>query len=211
MDSTYKDFVKDGEIIYPGKVDSVKAYPGNNRINLSMLLISDPKISKVKMFWNNGTNEESVEKTIQRTSGVDTVWFSINNLAEGTYTFTIYTYDNDGNRSVKTEKIGTVYGDRYISQLVNRAVKSATYVTSIKGAVVKWFGVGSEVVGEEIIYTDSLNVVKKQIEKYASPADSVTTLPAYKKGSSFQYRTLYKPTPVAIDTFYSNVETKQVL
>lgn len=210
MDDTYDDFIKDGEIIYTAKVDSVKAYPGNNRMGLSMLLISDPRISKVKVLWEAGGQPDSTEATVHRTAGVDTVRFSFSKLPEGTYTFYIYSYDNAGHRSVRTDVIGTVYGEKYIAQLVNRAIKSGTYTSANKTATVKWFGVGTDVIGEEIIYTDSLGVVRKQFEKHDNPADSVTVLPVYKKGNSFQFRTLYKPDPNAIDTFYSNYEYRQV-
>src|SRR5689334_9815190 len=94
MDATYDDFIRDGEIVYTAKVDSAKAYPGNNRMGLSMLLIADPRISKVKVFWEVSGRADSTEKPVQRTAGIDTVWFSFPNLAEGTYTFNIYTYDN---------------------------------------------------------------------------------------------------------------------
>ncbi|OQP64441.1 hypothetical protein A3860_20955 [Niastella vici] len=210
MDDTYDDFIKDGEIVYPAKVDSIKAYPGNNRMGLSMLLISDPRISKVKVFWEVSGQADSAERSVQRTAGVDTVRFSFPKLAEGTYTFYIYSYDNAGHRSVKTDVIGTVYGEKYINQLVNRAIKSGTFDGAANTATVKWFGVGTDVIGEEIIYTDMQGVVRKQIEKHESLADSVTVLPAYTKGSSFQFRTFYKPAPNALDTFYSGYETRLV-
>jgi hypothetical protein len=210
MDDTYDDFIRDGEIVYTAKVDSAKAYPGNNRMGLSMLLISDPRITKVKVFWEAAGRADSAEKTVQRTVNVDTVWFSFPNLAEGTYTFDIYTYDNGGHRSVKTDVIGTVYGEKYINQLVNRAIKSGTYDGVARTATIKWFGVGTDVIGQEIIYTDSLGVVQKQFAKHESMADSLTLLPVYKKGNSFQFRTLYKPAPNAIDTFYANYEYRQV-
>lgn len=210
MDDTYDEFIKDGEIVYIAKVDSVNAYPGNNRLGLSMLLISDPRISKVKVYWDAGGQGDSTEKAIQRTAGVDTVRFSFNKLAEGTYTFYIYTYDNTGHRSIKTDVIGTVYGEKYINQLVNRAIKSGTYDDLAQTATVKWFGVGADVIGEEIIYTDLQGTVQKQVYKHEGIGDSLTVLPNYKKGDPFQFRTLYKPAPNAIDTFYSNYESRQV-
>lgn len=210
MDDTYDDFIKDGEIVYIAKADSVSAYPGNNRMGLSMLLIADPRISKVKVYWDAGGQKDSTERSIQRTAGVDTVRFAFNKLAEGTYTFYIYTYDNAGHRSIKTDVIGTVYGEKYIAQLVNRAIKSGTYDDIAKTATVKWFGVGTDVIGEEFIYTDALGAVRKQFHKHEGAADSVTVLPDYKKGNTFQFRTLYKPAPNAIDTFYSNYENRLV-
>lgn len=210
MDDTYDDFISNGEIVYIAKVDSARAYPGNTRMNLSMLLTADPRISKVKVLWDAGGQADSIEKAVQRTADIDTVRFSFNKLAEGTYTFYIYTYDKAGHRSVKTDVIGTVYGEKYIAQLVNRAIKSGTYDDIAKTATVKWFGVGVDVIGEEFIYTDVLGAVRKQFNKHEGAQDSVTVLPDFKKGNNFQFRTLYKPAPNAIDTFYSNYENRQV-
>jgi hypothetical protein len=210
MNATYEHFIRDGEVVYIARVDSVKAYPGNNRIGLSMLLMSDPRISKVKVYWSAGGQPDSTEKAVQRTDNIDTVRFSFPKLAEGTYTFNIYSYDNAGHRSVKNDVIGTVYGERYIAQLVNRAIKSGTYDDLAKTATIKWFGVGIDVLGQEIIYTDNLGTERKIYAKHEGAADSTVVLPAYKKGNSFQFRTLYKPEPNAIDTFYSNYEYRQV-
>lgn len=209
MNATYDEFVKDGEVVYIAKVDSVTAYPGNNRMGLSMLLTSDPRISKVKVYWSAGGQTDSTEKEVQRTDNVDTVRFSFNKLAEGTYTFNIYSYDKAGHRSVKNDVIGTVYGERYIAQLVNRAIKSTAYSDVAQMATIKWYGVGADVIGQEILYTDNFGAQQKIYSKNQGPADS-TMLPAYKKGNSFQFRTLYKPAPNAIDTFYSNYEFRQV-
>jgi hypothetical protein len=176
---------------------------------LSMLLVSDPRISKVKVYWSAGGQTDSTEKAVQRTDKIDTVRFSFNKLAEGTYTFNIYSYDKVGHRSVKNDVIGTVYGERYIAQLVNRAIKSGTYNDVTQKATIKWFGVGADVIGQEILYTDNLGMQQKLYAKNEGPADS-TVLPVYKKGNSFQYRTLYKPDPNAIDTFFSNYEYRQV-
>ncbi|MBO9198871.1 MULTISPECIES: DUF4998 domain-containing protein [Niastella] len=209
MNATYDEFTKDGEVVYIARVDSVITYPGNNRIDLSMLLISDPRISKVKVYWTAGGQTDSVEKAVQRTDNIDTVRFSFKKLAEASYTFNIYSYDKAGHRSVKNDVIGEVYGERYISQLVNRAIKSGTYIDATQSANIKWFGVAGDVIGQEIIYTDNLGTQRKFFAKNDAAVDS-TLLPLYKKGSAFQFRTLYKPVLNAIDTFYSNYENRQV-
>ncbi len=71
-----------------------------------------------------------------------------------------------GHRSIKTDVIGTVYGEKYINQLVNRAIKSGIYDDLAQTATVKWFGVGADVIGEEIIYTDLQGTVRKQVYKH---------------------------------------------
>ncbi|HEX7903214.1 MAG TPA: DUF4998 domain-containing protein [Chitinophagaceae bacterium] len=205
MDDGYKDFIKDGEIIYTGRVDSVKTYPGNNRILLSMLLLSDPKISTVKVYWNN--KADSAVKNVVRSAGADTVYFMLNNMAEGSYPFEIYTYDNNKHSSVKTESIGISYGQNYINSLFNRSLKSVTY--SASKATLKWFGPSSQTVGQQISYIDSLGVAKTV---FAAKADTMTILNNFKRLDFFQYKTLYKPDANALDTFYTtSSQSVQVL
>lgn len=211
MDDTYHDFIKDGEVIYPAKVEAVKTHTGNNRIELSMLLTSDPKITKVKVFWNNG--KDSAEKAVQRTTGVDTVRFSINNIEEGTYTFDIFTYDKNGHRSVKTDIIGNVFGERFIGSLYNRTLKSVSYLTTNGSARLVWVGAADQMIGQEIKYTDSQGVARSFIEpRYNSDGSSrdTTVLSTFKKGGSFEFRTLFKPEFSSLDTFYSAYETRIV-
>src|SRR5215207_1597368 len=155
MDDNYKDFIKDGDIIYTGRVDSVQTFSGKNRIALSMLLLSDPKINKVKIYWNNHT--DSVVQTVNRTTGIDTVKFLLNNMAEGTYSFDIYTYDQAGHSSVKVSAIGVVYGTNYISSLFNRSLRTISYIPVSKARLV-WYGPSAQTIGQEINYTDSLGV-----------------------------------------------------
>ena len=204
MNDSYSGYIKDGEIIYTGKVDSIKTYPGNNRIQLSMLLISDPKIRTVKVFWND--SRDSAVQAIQRSSGVDTVNFLLSPVAEGTYTFSIYTYDNAGHSSVRADMIGTVYGQSYINSLYNRALKSAIYNGASKATLI-WYGPSAQTVGSQITYTDSLGAARNI---FTPAKDTLTTLLNFKKGTSFNYRTLYKPVVNAIDTFYSNIESRQI-
>ncbi|MDD4591224.1 MAG: DUF4998 domain-containing protein, partial [Parabacteroides sp.] len=59
---TYEEFIKDGEIIYVAKADSIKVRSGKNRLELSWLLLSDPNVAKYKVFWNN--NRDSIENVV---------------------------------------------------------------------------------------------------------------------------------------------------
>jgi hypothetical protein len=201
----YKKYLADGPIIYTGRVDSVKTYPGNNRIQLTMLLLSDPKITKVKVYWNN--RSDSSVQNITRSSGVDTVKFMLTNMVEASYNFEIYTYDNAGHSSVLVTADGQVYGQNYINSLFNRSIRSITYKNK-DSTFVKWFGPSLQTLGQQINYTDSLGVFRNV---YAPQQDTMTLLYRIKKNSFFNYRTLYKPDPNAIDTFYSQYQAVQVL
>src|SRR3546814_11759755 len=101
MDEILRDFYKDGEIIYPGKADSLKAYPGRYRLGLSWLILADPKATRAKIFWNN--RQDSLEMDMVRTSHTDTVEVMFENLEEKAYTFEVFTFDNAGNQSVRSE------------------------------------------------------------------------------------------------------------
>lgn len=226
MDDNYIGFVKNGEIVYTGKVDSLQAFPGNGRLQLKWLLVSDPKITKCKVYWNDGKDSSILD--VKKTAATDTIKLILGNLKEGLYSFQVYTYDNLGHSSVKADVIGTVYGDNYQSSLFNRPLKSATWVNiaakptsnppvlAFKGTQVEWYGVSDQAVLVELRYTNEAGISKTVIEvpvkdpnKPNSPPAlrPITELPDYKKGTSFTYRTGYKPTSKSIDIFYTAFDT----
>src|SRR5690606_3936645 len=118
----FKQYIEDGEISYTGKVDSVRIYPGNERVRLLTNSPADPKIIAATVFWNGGG--DSVEFDVDRsTSGK--VFDQVLTAEEGVNSFVIYTYDEDGNTSVPVNTVGRAYGPRYQSGLNNRQVSSA--------------------------------------------------------------------------------------
>lgn len=209
MTDNYKPYIKNGEQIFTGKVDSLVAFPGKNRVQLRWLLVSDPKITKCKVFWNYGA--DSLLLPVQKSETTDTIKVNINNLQEGLYTFDVYTYDDAGHSSVKAEVTGTVYGENYINSISNRALDSAIYFPDTKEVGIKWFGIGQGAVVMDLEYTDSLgNLVKKQIKSATSFSGvplgflETDTLHGFKDGTTFKYRTGYLPVANAIDTFYTD-------
>lgn len=203
IDDTYSEFVKDGEIIYLGRVDSVKTYSGYYRIKLSWLLTTDPKINKCRVFWNFGA--DSVEVPVTRTSGIDTVSVIIDNLTESVHTFGFRTYDNNGHSSIEVNEVGTVYGDNYMSSLTNRPIKSIT--SDGNDFILTWFGAGSSTIGMELNY---LNQDEESEHFIVSTEENPTRLIDALPESMLEYRTLFLPQEEAIDTFYSAWETVEL-
>ena len=210
MDEPYSEFIQKGETLYTGKPDSVRALGGNGRIKLTWDLISDPKITKIKIFWNK--KADSLIIPVQRTSSVQRMDATIDNLAEGTYVFEIYAFDKDGNSSIKTEVIGNAYAETFANSISNRPLDSATYDPNTKKLAVTWFGASAQAAIIDLIYTDAANVEKKLIiKKVPNPLNPLRstiwlgadTLYNYKKGTFFKYRTGYLPEVGAIDTFYT--------
>lgn len=221
----HEEFMKGGEIVYTGKPDSLQSFPGLNRNKLTWFLVSDPKISKAKVFWNNPATQDgsvpapadrnpgrdSAVIDIQRTADKQLIELIIDRLKEGVYTFEVYTFDNIGNSSIKSEVIGEVYAETFQNSISNRSLDSAVYYPSVKEVDLKWFGVAQQVVVVEVNYTDTLGELQaiqitKVIVDPRKPGSFVdrNILPGYLEGSTFQYRTGYLPVPNAIDTFFTS-------
>jgi hypothetical protein len=224
LGAPHEAFADLGEIIYVGKPEFLEALPGENRNMIKWVLVSDPKIKKAKVFWNNPASPDgetplpgqrkagpdSMVINIARTGENQPVDLVIDRLREGVYTFNVYTLDGDGNSSVKTEVIGEVYGESYKASIANRPLNSAVYSAATKEVTLNWFGVAQQAVVIGVIYTDEAGAEKvMEVTKvFPDPRKpgiflDQTVLPGFKKGSTFKYRTGYLPVAAAIDTFYT--------
>jgi hypothetical protein len=209
MDATYRDFWKNGEKTYPEAADSLKVYPGKNRIQFSWLIVGDPTVVKAKIFWNNG--KDSVEKPVTRHGqSADTVSVMLTEMPEGAYSFNIYTYDDKGNSSVGISTIGKVYGDNYINSLLIRLENSAVFANDT--LKIAWGDPVNETsIGTEVNYIDTNG--ETHIAYVSQDTDS-SVIADYDYDASkgvFLYRTMYLPDSLAIDTFYTAYDTVKVI
>lgn len=200
MDATYADFIKDGKIIYPGKADSVSVLPGKNRLLLSWLLF-DPNVTRVKIYWDNRT--DSVELNVAPSAGIDSMKTLLSGLEERDYLFEYFTYDEDGNQSVKVEAQGHAYGDLYTNSLLNRPIQRVEIVNDTTRI---YWGESSDsgLIGTSVEYADTQNQIRTV---FADAEVSATPLPERKPNTDLRYRTVFLPHPMAIDTFYTAYET----
>ncbi|MCF3108674.1 hypothetical protein LL912_07780 [Niabella sp. CC-SYL272] len=197
----YKKFLDHKNFSYAGKADSLKVHPGDGRLQLSWLLQADPNIVRAVIYWNSRADSLSVP--IHRNPGVDSINQMIN-LAEGIYSFEIYTYNKDGLKSVPAYVTGASFGDAYKSSLINRGMISAV-LASDNTAVINWGPAEESVVGVRLTYMDKNN---NTVVKIIRNAENETRLADYKFDSRFQYQTLFKPDTLAIDTFYAPLMTQ---
>jgi hypothetical protein len=197
MEDVHKEFIKDGEIVYPGKADSLKAHSGAYRLRLSWLLLADPSVKKAKIYWNN--RADSLEVKIERSRGVDTVSVLIDKLQERSYTFEVYTFDAENNISVRSEVLGTAYGEIYRHALLNRVIsKHAAAGTTLQ---LIWQAPEASALGQEITFKNKSGVV--QVQRSISAKDT-TFLENFDPKTPLTYRTIFLPAPAAIDTFYTD-------
>ncbi|NII29482.1 hypothetical protein HB364_30665 [Pseudoflavitalea sp. X16] len=194
----WKKYLPEQPKVYPGMAEAITTYPGNNRIKLSWLLVSDPTITRVTVFWNNGHDSASV--AVNRQQGVDTVSIIIDKLQETSYTFSVFTYDKEGNKSVPAYVTGRVYGPKYQSTLLNRALLSVNYSGDSKLLTINWGTADTVNVGTQLWYTDEAGIDQTLL----IDATTFSTIIPWKVGTKIWYQSAYKPSAKAIDTFTVN-------
>lgn len=199
----HKEYIKDGEIVYLAKVDSIVSYSGKNRIQLSGYLNNAYNVNKIIVYWNE--KADSMIFNYAKTKDTDTLNMIIPNLEEKSYIFDIYTVNDLGNRSIKVPIAGTVYGDLYRANLAARSSGGFDFDGEKLDAL--WLTADDLERGTSIRYTTESEGVKTI---FLSPEDSRITLVNRKPGTPFSYQSVYVPEKAAIDTFYSAWTTSQV-
>ena len=196
--SKWNDYIKytaDGEIVYSGKLDSVKAYSGKNRVRITGRLNADPKIKAVKIFWNG--NADSLVYEIKR-SVSGNVFDQTFPFPESITTFAIYTYDTDGNRSVPVYVVGKSFGDIYRKKISgNRIISNIRYMSS--NTTITWEAVDPSLgaIQTEVQYV--INGVTKVLVTPAADNSVFDGLP--NTNTLIRYRGVFRPDSTAIDTF----------
>ena len=205
----YKDkYLQTGSISYPGIIDSVTVLSGKNRVMLKGRIVADPKLVKYRVFWNS--HNDSIEGPIHPTGQIDPFTATIDNLVEGSLTFEIRTYDQDGNTSVPVIATGNVYGDIYRSSLTTRGITKAE-VQPDNSALINWADVNEDagVIAMQVKFTDNSGIIHDTL-LLSTTGGLSSSLPDFKSGTSINYRTAFLPNKTAIDTFYTDYQMKSV-
>ena len=196
----YKDLITNGgEISYTGKIDSVLVYSGRNRVMIEGLLLSDPKITECRVYWNS--KQDSVSIPIQRSEGVDTVRYVLA-LPENIYTFEIYTFDSKMNKSVPVLATGISYGESYEKELPNRVIAGAPTYVEGEGVRLKWYPM-DKTLGPIATVISYQNIDDKTVDFKIDASSNEILIKDYKKGGKMTHRTLFIPEALCIDTFKS--------
>ncbi|MBT1707624.1 DUF5013 domain-containing protein [Fulvivirgaceae bacterium PWU5] len=195
----YLKYTGGKDLIYTGKVDSAHARAGRDRVVITGLLISDPKIVKLKVYWN--TRQDSLIRDIERSAGVDSLAIPIA-LPEGRYNFELITYDAAGNSSVTVFSSGSSYGTTYQESLINRPIR-AVEVTGINKVRIQMYNSDETAAFTEVTY---LNIDdERKVVRVRADLDSAI-LPDIKLPSTITYQTYYLPEVLAVDTFKAVAE-----
>ncbi len=195
----YLKYTEGGEISYTGKIDSLKIFPGRNRVMLEGLIISDPKVTQLRAYWNS--KADSIVVPIVKTTQIDTVSAIIEGLDENIYNFEIRTFDADENSSIPQFATQEVFGERYQESLNNRLILKSSLSSDLSLTIE--FATMDRTTGvyaTEVVYTDGADVEQTL---YVPIATNEIVIPNYKEGSKFSHHSLFLPHEESIDIFYS--------
>jgi hypothetical protein len=183
MNDLHQPYLDKGEEIYTGIIDSLKVFPGNNRVKFTWQVNSDPRITKTVIYWNEGLDSSIIDVNRTQTGPID--MDVMLNIPEGNYVFEFITRDNEGHRSLSTERSVAVYGSQYAALLRNRVIKSFD-IASGNRLNITWVPVETTVQHTVIKYTDYTDA-EHPADKTVSVDNSETntTLTGVKSGEKF--------------------------
>ncbi len=202
MTDIHEQYIKNGEIIYTTKMDSVHTYAGNHRVLISGILKEAFAVKEIKVYWNE--YNDSTVVSYSREQDIDTVDIMIENLEEKSYEFDIYTSDGEGHRSIKVAVFGTAYGERYQKSLYQRTIN--TFSMAGEDTVsIQWLPPDDLETKTEVKFVDSSDA---EIMLEVPVNAGKTYLADFRHGIT--YRSWYLPEETAIDTFSTDWLTQEV-
>jgi len=197
VDETYNEFVNKGETVYIGRPDSVFVGSGNERLRFWVIINADPKIKSGFLANTDESIKQSFDINRSR-NGTDTIVFDME-IPEGEYTFNLTLQDDLGNQSIPKEVSVKVYGEKYRQNLISRSITEVEAFDQY--ALVHWSDPFDNSVKSILKYEDQEG---KLHSLEVSNDATQTELPNYKKGSTIEVSSIYRPTALAIDEFESS-------
>jgi hypothetical protein len=193
MNDLHRPYLDSGEVIYAAKVDSVAPGAGKLRLQLEMFIMSQ-RIETMRIYWNE--YKDSLDVAISQKTGT---WKTmLNNMTEKGYIFKYVSIDKYGHKSLPFEVTANVYGPMFQAKLSNRVVSSKSTVVAGK-VTINWSGAVDYGVRCDLNYT---NLTGGLVTRKVPMSETATVLTDFASG--LNYRTLFLPEKMAIDTFYTD-------
>ncbi|MCM4169106.1 hypothetical protein KCTC52924_00128 [Arenibacter antarcticus] len=207
MNEVHEEYIKDGEIIYTNKVDSLSTFGGKNRVKIKGYITGAFNVNEIVVTWQDGEGQQIFPYN-KSTQDTDSLALIVTELEENSYEFKVTSRDADGNLSVANIAFGTAYGERYRSNLEARTINHLSFDGSNMEVLM---GLGTELQrGTEVKYTNTDN---EEIITTVVREENNVLLENVSINSPIAYRTFYVPTAAnegiesTIDEFESDWET----
>ena len=184
------------------QLKSFSIKPGENRVKIEGTVPAGANIEEVVIYWNNQANS----MRIPITSSTEEQHFTeyITNLEERVYNFEMQTTDGSGSGSPIITGASEVFGASYRNTLLNRPVASSSLSQSKLDIQFEGMDFSTGPIGVEVNYENTSGETQNVF--YPISQDRVI-IDDYKRNTNYSYRTVFVPSPLAIDTFYINYNT----
>jgi len=190
----HEEYIKGGEIIYAPRTDSTAFIAGKERILFRVWLFNSPNVKTVDLYWN--ARADSLIIPVTPSTGLDSIDIILPDMGEKSYTFDIRTTDIYGNKSLWDNNFGNSYGSEYVETLMERRFKGIRGLQD--GANITFYTGIEGMVRTEVRY-ETNNGEQKVVS--TSRTDNLVFCPDAKAGTEFEFRSLFIPEELAIDTF----------
>lgn len=189
MDEVHEEYIKNGEIKYTTKVDSLKSFSGKERVKLTGFISGAFNVDEIIVAWNNGNDIKSFPYS-KSENDTDELILDITELEEKSYEFQVYSQDFDGNNSLKVTVFGVVYGEVYRLNLEAREINTFT-LNSDTSANISLKPSSELTRSTEFKYT---NLSGEEIVAVVTKDESAVVLNLVDIMEPIMYRTYYVPT-----------------
>lgn len=130
-DDLLNQYIKDGPIVYAGKITDLNIKSGNQRLGVHIFPAEDVNKAYCMLSWNSASGKKDSIKVdyVQGNYSSETGgYYSVVNMPdiEGNILIEAWNVDVFGNKSLLTTKGGFVYGEKYIKTLLPSLVKFTT-------------------------------------------------------------------------------------
>lgn len=197
---TFDEFTQDGEANFLGAPLEVITKPGLNKIEFSIVINSDPRITKGQLTSSLiGLDYEF--DVVRQNADKDTVVFTIDNLPEGDFTVNVVLKDDNGNQSITKNARVRVYGEAYKSGLAARLIEN--FEATQSEITINWLDPQAGLLATTIEYEDANGDIQSMA---ILNEDTQTVISSYKRGGLFNVTSTYKPTEDAIEDFEAIAE-----
>lgn len=201
MEDIYKEYVIYGGRKYPQKPTDPQGYSGDGKVVIKWKKGVDTSIVKAIVSWDDGRNSREFDM-----NGTDEeVELVIDNLEERDYSFSIRTYDVEGNQSIPVEVNSRAYGETYKSSLYNRTIGLA-YLNDENKFVVEWneADMTSGIIRSELTYTNTAGQNVTKVIKAEEKAPFI--IDDYKADTKFSHQSFFLPDTTCVDIFTGVME-----
>jgi hypothetical protein len=188
----HQKYLDQGETVYPGMVNDVEYFAGNERVRFTWKISSDPRVVKSVFYWNDGEKDDSAVINVNRTQTGILNMDTILNVKEGTHDFTLVNQDNENHKSLSVTSTVQIYGTKYISLLANRKLSSSFDDGKL---TIQWSIVESAIIQYTTVnytnYSDPSNPVNRSIP--VENTETKTVIEGVREGDTFSISTSYLP------------------